>query len=785
MPESRNAAARVDGAATLEDITAVLDQPEYRIEGPLKVSGRARYTADIQLPGMLYAKFLKSPHAHALIRSADTSAAKRLPGVHAVLTGADIGPRRAGKVLWDWPALAYERVRYVGERVAAVAAETPEIAEAALALIEVEYEELPAVFDGEAALAEGAPILHPEAAEYHYEPGKRPPVPHPNLQGYRLMQKDDADLDRFFATADYVVEDVYEMARQHQGFIEPRACVVAIEPDGTVRVYSTNKSPFGLRHQLSKVTGVPQEQIVVDAMFIGGDFGGKGHSIEEFPCYYLAKAAGRPVKCVMSYADELGTGAPRHGAKAYLRTALSKDGRIIAHDSKVYYSDGAYAGARPLPGPILDGWSAMEVYAVPHARMETFMPYTNTVPGGQMRAPGAAHTGYMGECHVDHIAREIGMDPLEFRILNAVREGHTGPTGERANNPKAVEVLEALRAETDWGKPLPPNHGRGLSLRSRDVGAGKAEILFRLAPGGVIEAIHSAVDQGGGTSTLVRRISAAVLSVSQERILARFGTTAEAPENGGPGGSRLTRVLGKATISGASDLKHKLEDLAAEVMGWPAADVRLQGDRFVVGDGTGETAAFEDVSDRILRGAPVEGYGSYDSAEHREEDEGLANYVAYMIEVEVDPDTGHVRPVEAVEVVDVGTIINPIAHSGQLEGGFVFGLGNAMMEELEFTDGAVSTLNFGEYKLPTQMDVPPLRTVLLPIAHGPGPFGAKAAGELTNNAVAPAVANAVEDAVGVRIRTMPVTAERVHAALQARRADPLPHRGTDPSLHLE
>src|SRR5581483_907088 len=256
------------------------------------------------------------------------------------------------------------------------------------------------------------------------------------------------------------------------------------------------------------VTGLPAERIVVDSMFIGGDFGGKGHSIEEFPCYFLAAATGRPIKSVMSYAEELESAAPRHGAKFHLRTAVGKDGRI------------------------LDGWSALEVYAVPHARLETFMVYTNKVPGGQMRAPGAAHTGFVGESHIDHIARELGMDPLDFRILNAVREGRTGPTGERVQNPQAVEVLEALKRESGWKThPLPANHGRGISLRSRDVGAGRAEILIRLRPDGMIEAIHGAPDQGGGSATLVRRVSAAVLSVSPDRVIARYGTTAEAPLN--------------------------------------------------------------------------------------------------------------------------------------------------------------------------------------------------------------------------------------------------------------
>lgn len=749
-------------------VSALFDAPEYRVEGPLKVTGRARYTVDVQLPGMLWARFLLSPFAHARIVSIDTSAARAVSGVHAVLTGADIGPIRFGRVLYDCPVLAYDRALFVGDRVAAVAADTREAAEEAVRLIEVEYEELPAAFDAEDALREDAPVLHPDWESYYHHGGPRLPITHPNLQGYRLNQKGDPDIEAQFAGADLVIEDVFTVARQHQGYIEPHACVVWIEPSGTVRVYSTNKAPFTLRQQLAKVTGLPIEQIVVDSMFIGGDFGGKGHSIEEFPCYYLARATGRPVKAVMTYAEELGAANPRNSSKLYFRTGVSRDGRILAHQSRVYYDDGAYAAGRPLAGPMLDGSSAMSPYRIPHARLETFLVYTNLVPGGQMRAPGSAHTGFAGESHIDHIARELGIDTLEFRLLNVLRDGDAGLSGRPVTHSHAADLLETVRRETSWGKPLPPNRGRGLSLRTRGVGEGKTAVALRLLAGGRVEVLSGAADQGGGSATVAQRVAAAVLSLDPERVAVRYGTTEEAPFNPGAGASRTTHIVGQATIAGATSLKEKLEELAAEVMGWPAGAVRLEGGHFVVAS-EGQSAPFEEVSERILRGGHVEAFGEYDSEAHAQEDADHENYCVCLTEVEVDPATGQVKPIDAVLVADVGTIINPLAHAGQLEGGFVFGLGNALSEEILIEDGKVTTLSLGDYKLPTSMDVPPLRIILVPGAVGPGPFGAKSVGETVNNAVAPSIANAISDAVGVRVTAMPMTAERVLDALTQRK----------------
>jgi CO/xanthine dehydrogenase Mo-binding subunit len=774
-------------AVLTEDAATALEIPEDRLDGALKVSGRARYVNDVHLPGMLWADFLMSPHPHARIVSIDTTAALAVPGIHAVLTGRDIGLKLFGRALYDWPVLAYDRVRFVGERVAAVAGETRDAVDAAINLIQVEWEELPAVFDAEEAVRPDAPILHPEAAQYHNSAGRRVVPPHLNMQGYSSARKGDEEIERLFANAHLVVEDVYFGPRQHQGYIEPHGCVLWFDDEGLLQVVSTNKTPFSLRDQLGRVLDVPSERIVVDSQFIGGDFGGKGLSIEEFPCAFLARATGRPIKAVMTYTDELSGGDPQHAAKYRLRTAINREGRIIAHESHAYQNGGAYGGGRPnAQQSAQGGLGCLDVYNIPNARCESFMAYTNLVPSGNMRAPGAFHRGHAGEVHIDHIAREAGLDPLEFRLRNCLREGDTTITGGHVERPRAVEVLETLKRETNWvprselrvpssagltrnSEPATRNplRGRGIALRDRHVGAGKTEILFRLQPNATVEALFGTPDQGGGSHTVLQRVAAATLSVEPRRIRVRYGTTGESLYDAGSGGSRTTTMVGRAALDGARIMKDTLEDLAAEVMGWPAGQVRIEHDEFVVGDRSSERAPFEGVAEKIAAGPPVEVIGSFDPAEPHPENTGDANYYAYMAEVEVDPETGRVTPTEIVVVVDVGTVINPVAHQGQLDGGFIYGLGQAMTEELPHEDGVITTQSLGEYKLPTQMDTPRFRTVLLDRDAGPGAYGAKAAGEVTNTAVGGAIANAIYDATGVRIMASPITSERVLEALRA------------------
>jgi CO/xanthine dehydrogenase Mo-binding subunit len=756
-------------AAALAEIFA---EPEYRVEGREKVLGQARYAADARLPGMLWAAFSGSPTPHARIVSINTSAARALPGVHAVLTGEDIGRVRFGRRLFDWPVLAWDRVRFIGDRVAAVAAETREAAEEAVESIEVLYEELPAVLDPREALAEGAPILHERPSEYFYNGGERPPVPHPNVQSRQLIEKGDPDIERALASADHVFEHEFSTPRTHAGYIEPHATLVWIDGDGVVHVISGNKTPFSLREQLAIVTGLPAERIVVEDASIGGDFGGKGLSLDEFACYYLARETGRPVKAVMTYADELQATNTRHAATMRLRTGVTAEGRLVAHRAELLFDGGAYAAAKPRTDLALTGaYGTLAAYNVPHTRIEARIVYTNTVPGGHNRAPGEVQALFAGESHVDMIARELDMDPLEFRLLNAVRDGDTGPANERFREPRAVEVLKALRQESGWSRgPLPSNRGRGLALSVRHVGAGKTSVLLRALPTARIEVITGVPDQGAGSHTVIRRVAAAALSVAPERVLVTRATTAEAPLDPGAGASRVTHIVGRATQRGAAELKERLEALAADAMRLPGGDMRLERDLFLPEDRSARAHSFEEVIGRLAEAGalPVAARGEYDGNHHGHDEPGDFNFAGYAIRVEVDPETGQVTPLDVLLVADVGTIINPIAHQGQLEGGMAFGLGGALMEELRVEHGQVTTINLGEYKLPTSADMPPFRTVLLPTDIGPGPFRGKGVGELTNAGVAPAIANAVADAVGVRLLGLPISAERVFEALRGR-----------------
>jgi CO/xanthine dehydrogenase Mo-binding subunit len=743
------------------DPQAHFEEPEYRVEGPLKVTGSARYTADVSMPGMLWLAYARSPRPHARIVSIDVSAAKAVPGVHAVLTGEDIGDVRLGRRLLDWPALAKDRVRMVGDRVAAIAAETREAADEAARLVEVEYDDLP-LLTIENALDADAPVLHPDIDSYKFLGAKRPQTPHPNVHGYGLVQKSETGeaIEDVFKRADHVFEHTFSTAREFQGFLEPRACVLWIDEQDRVRVINTNKSPAALRQQLAAALEMPESQIVIDATFIGGDFGGKGLSIDEFTCYFLARATGRPIKAVMTYVDELQASNARHPSIIKLRTAVDKDGKFLAHQSEAIIDGGAYAAGKVAPNLTVPAHTTLTAYHVPVTRLEIKAVYTNSIPGGSMRAPGDPQSMFASECHVDMIASALGIDSIELRRRNALRDGEPSVTGERVHRARAVEVLDTLERESGWQTPPEAGHGRGVALGVRHIGGGATSVVMRLLEGGRVEVVTGVGDQGGGAHTVLRRVAAVVMSVDPQRVVIRHVDTAGPAPDPGIGGQKITHIIGRAAQAGAVEMKARLEELASEAMGWPAGEVRLEDDRFVAGE---QSAPFEEVADRIARGAPVEVNGEYDST-HKPGEPGDFEFAGYVVEAEVDRDTGTVRIHDVLLAADVGTIINPVAHQGQLDGGLVMGLGAALMEELTVQDGQITTLTLGDYKVPCAMDTPRFRTVLIRDPEGPGPLGAKAAGELTNTSVGPAVANAVA-ACGARVTHMPVTAERVLAAL--------------------
>ena len=739
--------------------TAIFDTDETRVEGRDKVSGRTQYTADVRQPDCLWAAFAISPYAHANIVRIDTAAALRVPGVKAVLTGADIGGARHGRMIADWSVLAHKKVVYIGDRVAAVAAETRAAAEEAVRLIEVEYDELPPVLDPLHALDDDAPIIHPDLESYVHGSKTRPVRRHLNQQGGNVVRKGTAaELDATFARAYRVFEHSYSTPRQHCGYIEPRSTLVWIDDDGTIHVVTPNKSPFKLREFMARISGTPSSKIVVESVTIGGDFGGKGLTLDEFPCYFLAKATGRPVRCVSTYVDELQNGTARHPAHLTLKTAVDRDGTFLGHYSHVIFNGGAYGGGKPgnllTPGQI--GYSTVG-YRVPNVHLDIDVVYTNTTPSAHMRAPSDVQIFWAWEQHVEEIASALGIDSLALRLRNVVGEGDRSISDESIYKPAGRAVLQTLGAELAKQGPPAPGIGRGISFVCRHTGGGKTSIKGRLHPSGAINMTVGVPDQGSGSHTVVRRIMAGILGIPPEQIAVRRGNTDEAAEDPGSGASRVTHIVGQASIVAANAIAAELSARTGFAFAEGA---------FV--DTAGARRSFEDVAALGCRGASIEFAGAYDGSHEGPDHPADYTFSSFAFDVAVDQDTGAFEILDTLFVTDVGQIINPIAHQGQIDGGFIYGFGGAVMEEMPADEsGKITTLSLGDYKLPTINDLPPLRTVLVP-SEGQGPYGAKMAGELSNSGVAPALINAIHDAVGVRLAEFPITSERIYRALQAK-----------------
>src|SRR5215207_6360449 len=446
--------------------TAVLDRVIRRVDGPAKVSGAARYSGDVRLPGLVFGLALRSPVPHARITKLDVSAARSVPGVLAVLTAADLPVPLIGRAMRDLPVLAGERVRFMGEKIAVVAAETRDAAEEALQAITLEYEELPGVFDVEEAIRPGAPVLHPDRDSYtnNYPPGPLP-AEH-NLSSTVVVGK--GDVEAGFARSAQVFEDVFRLPMQHLGFIEPHSCTVAIDPDGKVRVWSCSKQPFGVPRFMAQATGLPADQFVTMPSYIGGDFGGKGYIVDEALAYFLAKATGRPVQMVMRQNEEFQAGIPRHAAVVWMKSGVDQDGRIIARDVRLLFNGGAYAGFRG--GITMQGARrAAGPYRIPNIRITTSCAYTNQLPCGSMRAPGQSQVTFACESHTDMVARRLGLDPVEFRRRNVVHEGDEDLDGKPWHG-SAGEVLERAVEVIGWGKKLPDGRGWGIALGERGTG---------------------------------------------------------------------------------------------------------------------------------------------------------------------------------------------------------------------------------------------------------------------------------------------------------------------------
>ncbi len=741
-----------------------------RPDGSDKVQGATTYVADMApLPHMLYGAVVRSPYPHARILDIDVSEAAASRGVLAVITGRDVPSTLIGRTLRDMPILARDEVRFAGEKVAAVAATSTEEAEQAAALIRVEYEPIPAVFHALPAMLGDAPLLHPNVAEYAgLEPtvsspppfilSRVPPVRVP-IKGptnvFNHVYWETGGVESALAKAPVTLERRYTTPRVHQGYLEPHACIVSI--DGTdVHVWATNKAPFLLRTYLSEASGLPEENIVVNPSPIGGDFGGKGSFMDVPIAYFLAKATGRPVRMVMDYGEELSAGAPRHASIVTVTSGSTEDGQLLAWKVDAVFNSGAYGAFKP--GVMLPHvHRSVGPYRIPNVRIDSRQVYTNTVPCGYMRGPGSVQAVFAGESHMDELAHALGLDPLALRLKNVLQSGDVNPLGVRWSESLAEETLQAAVDAIGWGEPKGHRVGRGVSLGEHHGTGGIAGVTLGVNQDGSLTLHTPTHDTGVGSHLMLQVVVAESLGVSVDDVHLALQDTRSGAWEFGASGDRVTVVNGGVALRAAEELKARLATIVAEQAGSPVEDVRYQNGTFYAGDEEftlrrlAETTPPEALSARVVSGAD-------------EPDD--PDFWAQAAEVEVDAETGQVRLLRFATAHDCGTVLNPVTHQGQIDGGVVQGLGHTFMEELLLDDGQVVSGSLGDYRLPTIMDTPALTTVLLRHGEGRGPFQSKSIGEIALLGVAPAVANAIEDAVGARIRTLPLTAERVYQALR-------------------
>jgi len=731
----------------------VVGNPTPRVEGELKVSGEAKYAVDITVPGMLWGKLLRSPIASGKIKSINTNRAEELPGVHAVVTGQNCTGLKIGRRLYDMPILADGEVRFIGEKVAAVAADDELIAEEALNLIEVEYEETEPLLDPVEALKPGAKLLHPDVTSYK---GLPKPLKEPT-NDFVYVTWGKGDLETGFRQADIIVENTFTTPVVHQSYIEPHSCVVSAAADGSAEFWSCSKVPYGVREQVANALKLPQEKLNFNPVYIGGDFGGKGDFMDLAVVYLLSKKAGRPVKLVMDYEEEFTAGNPRHASIIQVKTGVKKDGTLVAHHMSFVFDSGAYGAFKPnafLNGPHLSAGP----YKIPHVFLEEHMVYTNKIPCGHMRSPGDPQGFFANESQLDLIAKKLGMDPIKLRQKNFMHDGDIDPTGEEYSYIKTDETLKKALDDSGYQKPKPKNVGRGVALVQWTPAGGIGTVAISLDENGVATISSAMADQGAGTYTVLSEIVAEELKIPLSQIRIRQLDTQTGVKDTGVGGSRATRVYGNAGYAAALKAVDAIKQAAAEQMG-------TAPDQITLAKGA---ALHPRVERRLTYGEIVKAKGAPIAVDATFNDNSkihAASMCVQVAEVEVDPETGQVELKKFTSTHNTGTVLNPLMHQGQIEGASMTGIGYTLMEEVIISDGKVATTHFGEYKIPTIKDVPVFKGSVTEAPHGAGPYDSMPIGETGNIPTAAAIANAVEDACGVRIKSLPITAEKIYQAL--------------------
>jgi len=765
-----------------------IGKPAVRIDGKEKISGAARFVDDLDFgPGLLFAAIVESPHAHALIKNIDYAEALKLSGVVKIVTGKDF-PFKFGLYMHDRYIFAQDRVRFIGEQVAAVIARDAATALEGAKLVKVQYSVLPAVLDAQGALEKETVLLHPDLGGYKHVPWFFPKAG-TNIAHLRKVRK--GDVDKAFSSADYVFEDTYSVPRYAHCALEVHGAVGLYDNSGRLTVWTASQSPHTQRHLFAEALaplGLSHKDIRVITPFVGGGFGGKaGVSMEILGAALATAVKGRPVKILWSRAQEFYNTYQRQGLVARIKAGFKKDGTLLALDNTLYWDAGAYVeyGANVVNAA---GLSASGPYNIPNVRIDSYCVYTNLPPGGPYRGFGYSEFLFGLESHLNEIAKKMGIDPVELRRKNAIREGDILNYGGKMNASGLLEAIDKVAQEIEWGKKVPS--------RDPNIATGKGFALFWKAPAmppnagssaflkfnedGSLNILISGMEIGQGLLTVIAQIAAEVLTVPVENIRVETPDTDRNPYEWQTVASHLTWGCGKAVERAAIDARDQIFDLIERALNRKREALYLE-DACVKSRSDGSFSlplrdfviAGIPMEDGTYRGGPIIGRGMFmpefaSAASDPETSQGGKPNVHYTVgasavTVEIDRQTGKLRIPKVVLAVDVGRAINPDLIKGQITGGILQGIATVLYEDMRFDEkGRLINANFADYKIPTSVDIPDeVVPIIIEIPQKDGPYGARGMGEHTMIPVAPMIANAVEDALGIRIKSMPITAEKI------------------------
>ena len=747
-------------------MTRVVGRSLPRMDGQGKVTGTAVYAADFALPGMLHGAVLRSREPHARLVSIDTRRAARLPGIRAVITAADVPDVRYGGSVKDEQVFARDRIRFAGQPLAAVAAVSLDAAAAALAAIDVACEPLPPVLDVAAALAPGAPLVHEGWAGY-----TALPILHREGNVCNRARIVVGDVERGFEEAEAVFEHRFTTRSVHQGYTEPRAAVAQWDSAGQVTVWSNTQLPFEIQATLADILELPPSGVRVIVPGVGGGFGGKLRVGVEHLAALLARKAGRAVKVMTTSEEELTAAYARQPAIVELKTGVTRDGRIVAKEGRLWFDTGAFAGSGPGVASVATLMLAGP-YRIPNLLLEGYAVYTNKTNFGSFRAPSGPQANFAVESQMDVIADALGLDPLELRLRNIVREGEEGPTGQVLT---AVGLEECLRRVADaigWTDRRPgPGRGKGIACGWWTTTGGSSGVYVKVNPDGTVALNTGAAEIGTAALTGAAQVLAEDLGVELADIHVVSADTLATPYDFGAQGSRTAFAVGNACRVAVADLKRQILTLAARHLGVEERTLTL-GQGVVTAAGGGARVTLAELA-RLSQasGGGLIAHGTFVAPPTPYDAKRVEGHVypafhspsfhAHAVDLSVDGETGEVSIHRYVVAQDVGFAVNPAGIEGQIEGGVAQGLGQALSEEIVYDGGRVQNANLTDYKMPTAVDVPRIETILVQHPSLVGPFGAKGVGEPPSIEPPAAVANAVASATGIRITSLPMTAEKI------------------------